>query len=248
MSQAGRLKTDVGTSDHIDDIPAAALDYESELDRWWGSLESLAGTKDPESICRSIDEAKEEDSARRAESDRDYDPDSDTAGDLLDEDRQRKVDLACILANGADSDHARALRLWTDAMRLLPTDLFFVARNSASYILMGAGDTLHQCGMLDLALSTMRLAMYVPGTVGTAFAHFLIGRVKLELGDETGARTELGRAMFIEDCDYDGEYGGSLFKGEDVGTEGWDVLLDLGRAGAAEMQAEFESFEKSDSV
>mmetsp|Transcript_755 Transcript_755/g.1712 ORF Transcript_755/g.1712 Transcript_755/m.1712 type:complete len:250 (-) Transcript_755:144-893(-) len=196
----------------------ALAEYRAELEGWWENLFRAAGSRDPETVCRHIDRTVEEDGAG------------------LGDDVQAAVDGLCLRANVAP-DAPSALRFWTEAMRRLPAERFFAYGPEASYILIGAGDTLHRwtsaageeprrAEQLGAALHTMRLSMFVPGAVGTPFAHLLLGRIRHETGDREGAVADLARAFYIEDE----PDGGALFEGLD------EELLEMARQGAEELE------------
>ncbi len=116
-------------------------------------------------------------------------------------------------------------------MRLIPHP-FFLYSISASYVLMGVGDLLYQTQRHEEALSTMRLAMFISGTIGTAYAHYLLGQIHRALGNEDKAANELGRALLLDE---DGALFGNNNDDEDEVEEEDDEdreLLDLAIRGA----------------
>lgn len=171
-----------------------------------------------EAMCRCVDRIVEEENGGddgpdggKADEGDDGSRDDFEPGIKLPTDLQYRVDCLSLRANvalesispssstEADAAAAASLELWSEAMSLIPSERFFLHSSSSSYTLLGAADALHRRGRLGLALSSVRLAMFVPGTIGTPYAHYLTGLIKLELGDEDGATTELGRALYLLD-------------------------------------------------
>eukprot|EP00566_Odontella_aurita_P016039 CAMPEP_0113551740 /NCGR_PEP_ID=MMETSP0015_2-20120614/14688_1 /TAXON_ID=2838 /ORGANISM="Odontella" /LENGTH=284 /DNA_ID=CAMNT_0000452657 /DNA_START=22 /DNA_END=876 /DNA_ORIENTATION=- /assembly_acc=CAM_ASM_000160 len=234
--------------------------YEAQLNQWWEALESLSGgTKDAEEMCRSVDRVMKEEIRGNDDDGGEGSGDGDeTVGRKLPAAVQVDVDALSLRANVAlekspspsskdEEGPAASLKLWSKAMTIVPPDRFFVYASSSSYILLGAADALQRSGKLEEALSSLRLAMFVPGTIGTPYAHYLMGRVKMELGDEDGACVELGRALYLVDGEEGELFGENCEEGaSDQEREITNRAKDLARQGMEsllEEEARYASYD-----
>lgn len=90
-----------------------------------------------------------------------------------------------------DGDAPAAFRAFRAALELLPAPV--QNWNAAGWLLVAMGECAVRTGDFAAALAPLKDAMHCPGTVGNPWVHLLLGRCRLELGDERAA-DELARA------------------------------------------------------
>jgi hypothetical protein len=90
-----------------------------------------------------------------------------------------------------DGDAPSAFRAFRAALELLPAPV--QNWNAAGWLLVAMGECAVRTGDFAAALAPLKDAMHCPGTVGNPWVHLLLGRCRLELGDERAA-DELARA------------------------------------------------------
>jgi len=90
-----------------------------------------------------------------------------------------------------DGDARAAFRAFRAALELLPAPV--QNWNAAGWLLVAMGECAIRTGDFAAALAPLKDAMHCPGTVGNPWVHLLLGRCRLELGDERAA-DELARA------------------------------------------------------
>jgi hypothetical protein len=156
---------------------AAITSFSAELHKWWRVLSTGAGSEDPAAIRVYIESIPEH---------------------ALNHSLQSRFDKMSDFADASCEfkDWGAALNQWTEAMTSMP-EPFFAYPSASSGLLIGAAEVLWEAGRSQEALSTLQLSMFVPGTMGTPYAHYLMGRVEHALGNEEKAADELGRAMVL---------------------------------------------------
>ncbi len=90
-----------------------------------------------------------------------------------------------------DGDAPAAFRAFRAALELLPEPV--QNWNAAGWLLVAMGECAIRTGDFAAALAPLKDAMHCPGTIGNPWVHLLLGRCRLELGDERAA-DELARA------------------------------------------------------
>lgn len=90
-----------------------------------------------------------------------------------------------------DGDAPAAFRAFRAALDLLPEPV--QNWNAAGWLLVAMGECAIRTGDFAAAVAPLKDAMHCPGTIGNPWVHLLLGRCRLELGDERAA-DELARA------------------------------------------------------
>ncbi len=90
-----------------------------------------------------------------------------------------------------DRDTPTAFRTFRAALELLPAPV--QNWNAAGWLLVAMGECAIRMGDFAAAFAPLKDAMHCPGTIGNPWVHLLLGRCRLELGDERAA-DELARA------------------------------------------------------
>ncbi len=88
-------------------------------------------------------------------------------------------------------DAPAAFRAFRAALELLPEPV--QNWNAAGWLLVAMGECAIRMGDFAAAFAPLKDAMHCPGTIGNPWVHLLLGRCRLELGDERAA-DELARA------------------------------------------------------